>query len=445
VAVVGCSGYGLVGSGSDGQPVELDPQEKGRGVSVLLGHLPGVAAHAIAAHKIPKKFHTEEDVLAWMGLPREAAARAMLMTVFYKDVSNLTPLHINTLLDATRPLLPMASTVGGGCASPGMLYSLPSLQPDADAAIDEIVCSVLVLHGVSATSHSGSDRPPERSPAAVRSLGLSGMGPVPGAGAHCVSVAFAPPGAGDPITVSGRGAARLAADILRLCGDTLYEWPTVALWADGAPHRLCMADVEFYEEGMDVAEQEGLLLHLAARDEADLRQRLAGLAEADNAWELNCQLMERSGLASKEALCTHLPALFPEQAGPSPAAVPPCVELRQPGVAASTDSAFLMISCVARGAALYGAAGEEVRSLVECHRGSNGDRAPASLPIAGLFCGGEIGPCAAGGAAGLQIGGVGERQDDGAPIGEEAFSSALQDSDLQSYTSIISRLQSNRT
>lgn len=46
-------------------------------------------------------------------------------------------------------------------------------------------------------------RPPERSPAAVRSLGLSGMGPVPGAGAHCVSVAFAPPGAGDPITVSG--------------------------------------------------------------------------------------------------------------------------------------------------------------------------------------------------------------------------------------------------
>lgn len=77
----------------------------------------------------------------------------------------------------------------------------------------------------------------------------------------------------------GRGAARLAADILRLCGDTLYKWPTVALWADGAPHRLCMADVEFYEEGMDVAEQEGLLLHLAARDEADLRQRLAGLAE----------------------------------------------------------------------------------------------------------------------------------------------------------------------
>lgn len=52
VAVVGCSGYGLVGSGSDGQPVELDPQEKGRGVSVLLGHLPGVAAHAIAAHKV---------------------------------------------------------------------------------------------------------------------------------------------------------------------------------------------------------------------------------------------------------------------------------------------------------------------------------------------------------------------------------------------------------
>lgn len=72
-------------------------------------------------------------------------------------------------------------------------------------------------------------------------------------------------------------------------------------------------------------------------------------------------------------------------------------------------------------AALYGAAGEEVRSLVECHRGSNGDRAPASLPIAGLFCGGEIGPCAAGGAAGLQIGGVGERQDDGAPIGEEGI------------------------
>ena len=454
VPIVGCSGHGLIGTGDGGLPVEVDPSQRARGVSVLLGHIPGLRARlwTVTSPAPPPCLEPPSHVASWMGL--EDGCLSENDPVFCLLFSNVGDALF--LTGSTRDTAPScfvyklqealgtAVVVGGIANSNGQIYHSqpPSPRDEPRRPPPTSFAGLLLYRPVTSTAPSDgggstftAPAPAEGATASASALALRGLAPVGQVWSSAQLMSL--PAAGVPLL----DLFGLHMDEATMDGflEELEEHEPagfVALWKEDAcqPPRQQRGAVEAPAARV-VAEilDAGDLLTLAVHPE-ELRHHerqnpgaaswlpaaLARIESSPTSTELvSFQLLSCCPRSSTSLLEEGTPALFaaaggcrlPDAAtegggeGSSEAAAGggEGPNRGESAIAASSSAAgCIAVCCVARGEALFGSGGAPGGAEAAVLRRQAGALEGGQLPVAGVFCDGEIGPFAGAGAVGLQ-------------------------------------------
>ena len=476
VPIVGCTGHGLIGTGDGGLPVEVDPSEGARGVSVLLGHVPGLRARvwAVTGPVVPAPAHFEPQSHAapWMGLETSLLVENdPVFCLLFATGREANKFLTGSARDAADPscfvyklqeALGTAVVVGGVPDDRGQIYhSRPPGDFDEPRRPPRTCFAGLLLYrpvnttaapseGGGSTSRTAAALPAAAPPAPAEGttasasasvMALRGLAPV---GQVWRSAPLRSFSNGGPL---GRFAldldeATMDGVIRELEEHEFAAW--IALWKEDEPCQGALeAPTARVVAELLLVDDLHHLLSLEVHPEewrnherqnpggasSGLRAALGRIESSPSSTELvSFQLLACCPRSSTSLLKEGLPALFAAAGGSR--LQPDAITAEEGGgegpaeaaagfsgggggeqrpkrgadvVAASSSAAgCVAVSCVARGEALFGSGGPPGGAEAAVLRRQAAALEGGQLPVAGVFCDGEIGPFAGAGAWGLQ-------------------------------------------
>ncbi|KAL4443953.1 hypothetical protein ABPG75_011690 [Micractinium tetrahymenae] len=461
--VVGCCGRGLFGV-QGGAAVELDPsQARHKGASVLLGRLPGCQLRAFAARGPPAGgWASKEACRAWLGLGFLDPAPASCLLFAHGSAGG----HVHNCVEAMGAALPQMVLTGGISSGVGELFcSQPLPQQAGEEGAAEGGASSL---GTAPAAAGGSGRAQQRGGEAARPryVGLlvcrqeaqpGAPGSCAGGGSRrvprCAALTAQGLEGGEPrftqLTVirefgtlehpNNHGQPEVT-ELVGVCGALSVQGD------DATPllHRLATHQMELalwaaeraapgsYDGAVSAGRPVVVLQLYGVAEDAE------ALATANNEGTLAAVMADAE--QPGRMLCAQPLRLSPEGArraleagvGQLAAALP------SPHRLLPTHACGLVaVSCTAKGRQMFNAVGVEAGAI---------RAASAGLPLAGVYCDGEIGPAVlnaksalrwaegAGGSTANGSGSGGESSDGGGGTSQRGRSA------LQGFTTVVTAL-----